>query len=136
MNDLNYPYACAHLWYYLRVEHLTGEQIRSKVKEINAWLNETCTEQVIDWSKPTVDGKIPIRKKENWFWAESHSRVPMHFNIFAGGIPKSSGTPGYHGDWNEVSLSNNLRFTHKEDLLAFKLKFGINDNMTHPDMVL
>ncbi len=132
-----FPYTCAHLWYYLRVENLTGEEIQNKVREINVWLNDTCIVTCVDWVSHIVDGKYPVLKKEQWHWARKHSRVPMHHNLSA--APGSRRAHYYAGpcpgDWNEVSLSNSISFMNKEDLLALKLKFGITDNGTHPDMM-
>ncbi len=129
-----YPYSCAHLWYYLRVEKLTGEQIQAKVREINAWLNETCIITCVDWFSPTADGKYPVIKEEQWHWSRDTSRVPSGHNVFGAPIATYR-LASYAGDWNEVSLANNISFMRQDDLLAFKLKFGIVDGITTPDML-
>jgi hypothetical protein len=133
INRKNFPYRCSYLWYYIRIEKLTGEQIAAKVKEIDAWLNETCIITCMDWFSPMADGQYPVIKEEQWMWSVTTSRVPARHNRF--GMPKAPvKTPvSYSYNWNEIYLSDNISFMHQDDLLAFKLKFGITE-VTHPDI--
>jgi hypothetical protein len=131
----NFPYLCAHLWYYLQVEKLNGKQIMAKVIEINAWLNETCIITCVDWFSPTADGQYPVLKEEQWMWDTWTTRVPMYHNLYGTTIPAAP-PMSTRMDWDAaISLSNSISFMHQDDLLAFKLKFGISDGIknTHPE---
>ena len=95
-------------------------------------VNETCIITCVDWFSPTADGKYPVIKEEQWLWSIAASRVPAKHNVFGTG----PGPTNYSNSaWYEVTLSNNISFMRQDDLLAFKLKFGIVDGITTPNML-
>jgi hypothetical protein len=127
---LDYRFGCAYLWYFLQVEHLTGEQIQERVSEIQEWLDETCTYIRVDWLNKTPEGYYPEIKTYSYQWAKDTSDVYLYHNPFANSATLYN--PNYYGDWTQVFFPNTIAFRHAEDLLAFKLKFGIEDGIENP----
>lgn len=128
MSDIRetFPFSYDWLWYYLQVEKLTGKEIYAKLKVIDSWLAETCYENVIDRCSPAPDGKFTSIRKNHYAWSLERVRIPSDYNPFI----THSLSASIFGNTYEV-VPKHIRFKNNEDLLAFKLKFGI----TCPDML-
>jgi len=120
-DNRNYPHCCAYLWYLLQVEHLTGKEIIGRIQEYSKWFYENCRElQAKNEGQPVVFRPV-------WTWSVASTLVPLTYSMFK---PVPSGFA--YGDSEEREFPNAIYFMYKEDLLAFKLRFGINDTCENP----
>lgn len=99
MIDLKtYPYEYAYLSHLVNVEKLTGNQIMRRTLEMMNWLSvNKCSHK---WSDG-VDGVENVGKN-------------------CVGYPLSSNPA------NLISFSRYIYFAHEQDLLAFRLRWGVN----------
>lgn len=101
----SHPHICPHLWHLWHIEKLTGGEIIDLTVEMQLWLDNNCIEN----------------GERTFFWDDHYTKLPFAYNKdYKGGI----GIYNLH----EVSLANFLAFKHREDLLAFRLRWGIQDN--------
>jgi hypothetical protein len=92
-----YPYGCPYLSHLLKVEKLTGSQILARVLEMMDWLSTNkCSHE----------------------WSTNEDMDTVGRNCV--GYPLSSNPA------NHISFSRHIYFTHEQDLLAFRLRWGIN----------
>lgn len=107
----SYPYKCAYLWHLWNVEKLTGSQMLDRVIEMQDWLDSNCWEN----------------GNRTFLWDNNNSTFPFQYNRdYNGSVNKAY--------VHEITLSNFIAFKRKDDLLAFMLRWGIQDtNVNHTD---
>lgn len=60
---------------------------------------------------------------QEWLWANVAGKDGFNYQWSSGDLR----TTFVFNNGAEISLSNNLRFKHEEDLAAFKLVFGVHN---------
>lgn len=98
-NSYHFPHTCAHLWHLWNKEHLTGKQILARTLEMQMWLDANCI----------------VNGKRTFIWSIEYTKFPQDYNV------QYSGFKGV----NTISLANCIYFKHEQDLLAFRLRWGI-----------
>lgn len=103
----SYPYTCAHLWYLWQIKKFTGKQILDLTVEMQHWLDECCV----------------VKGERTFIWDNYYTRVYLDYNKDAGPILKTA---------QQISLSDCIYFRYEQDLLAFRLRWGIQDTIAIP----
>lgn len=96
----NYPYKCAYLSYLWHVELLSGSDILARSLEMQNWLDANC--------------------RGTFRWDTLYSKFPLN---------TSKGTPLHGNNVQQIALANNVYFKNEQDLLAFRLRWGIHDTI-------
>ena len=99
----SYQHICHYLFYLWDVEKLSGIQILERTEEMHKWLFANCIE----------NGEC------TFIWDNHYTKYPANVNKDYCGISifgRSS---------HEISLSNSVAFKYEQDLLAFRLRWGI-----------
>jgi hypothetical protein len=108
----DYPFACSYLGHLLKHEKITSRSVLlQRIEEIEDWVYANL--------------KDPTTGEEEWVWSNKKERTirlrqcryDRRITTFSFIHPENS---------NDIRVSRFIFFKNREDLLAFKLRFGIH----------
>lgn len=94
----SYPHHCDYLSYLWEVELLSGRLILEKTIDMQGWLDTVCARKFI--------------------WSNNYSKFPLDYGKNTVFMRNSS---------LQIALADAVYFKEEQDLLAFKLRWGIGE---------
>lgn len=94
----SYPHKCDYLEYLWEVELLSGRLILERTIDMQGWLDTVCF--------------------KNFIWSNNYSKFPLDY---------SKNTVFMRNSSLQIALADAVYFREEQDLLAFKLRWGIRD---------